>query len=91
MPRCHKGKEKEKHMTLDYTDPRVRDCLLAGKTGKIGLERETLRVDENGRLAQTPHPLGDSQTFTRDFCENQVEIVTPPSDSAEEAAALLYR
>ena len=78
-------------MTLDYTDPRVRECLLAGKTGKIGLERETLRVDENGRLAQTPHPFGDSEAFTRDFCENQVEIVTPPSDSPQEAAALLYR
>ena len=25
--------------------------------GKFGIERETLRVDSFGRLAQTPHPF----------------------------------
>ena len=25
--------------------------------GRFGLERETLRVDTNGRLAQTEHPF----------------------------------
>lgn len=27
--------------------------------GGFGLERETLRLDKNGRLAQTPHPFDD--------------------------------
>ncbi|MBR1422000.1 MAG: glutathione synthase [Ruminococcus sp.] len=45
--------------------------------GSFGLERETLRVDRDGKLAQTPHPFGDSEEITRDFCENQIELVTP--------------
>ena len=40
--------------------------------GKFGLERETLRVDINGRLAQTPHPFTEDGNITRDFCENLV-------------------
>lgn len=44
--------------------------------GQFGLERETLRVDKNGRLAQTPHPFCDAH-LSRDFCENQLEIITP--------------
>jgi len=46
-------------------------------SGNFGIERETLRVDGHGRLAQTPHPFGDDEHITRDFCENQIEIVTP--------------
>lgn len=47
--------------------------------GGFGLERETLRIDENGRLAQTPHHL------QRDFCENQLEIITGVNDSVKNA------
>ncbi|MBQ8922095.1 MAG: glutathione synthase [Oscillospiraceae bacterium] len=57
--------------------------------GKFGIERETLRVDRNGRLAQTPHPFGDSETITRDFCENQIELVTPVCSSVAEAVESL--
>ena len=53
--------------------------------GCFGIERETLRVDSNGRLAQTPHPFGDDESLTRDFCENQTEIVTPVCSSIDEA------
>ena len=77
-------------MTFDYTDQWIRDCIRKGKTGEIGLERETLRVNESGRMAQTPHPFSGSDAITRDFCENQVEIITPPSKSAEQAVKLLY-
>ncbi len=48
--------------------------------GKFGLERETLRVDEEGKLAQTEHPFEEA-AFARDFCENQLELVTPACDS----------
>ncbi|MDE6036277.1 MAG: glutathione synthase [Ruminococcus sp.] len=51
--------------------------------GKFGLERETLRIDKNGRLAQTPHPF-DDEHLSRDFCENQLEIITPVCDSIAE-------
>ena len=54
-------------------------------TGNFGLERETLRVDECGRLAQTPHPFGDDEHITRDFCENQIELITPVCSSIDEA------
>ena len=57
--------------------------------GYFGLERETLRVDINGRLAQSPHPFGDNEHITRDFCENQIEIVTPVCRSVTQALETL--
>lgn len=57
--------------------------------GKFGLERETLRVDSQGRLAQTPHPFGHDSHITRDFCENQIELVTPVCSSIDEAVEAL--
>lgn len=51
--------------------------------GSFGLERETLRVDENGALAKTPHPFPGSKYFDKDFCENQLELITPVCGSIE--------
>ncbi|MCR5302578.1 MAG: glutathione synthase [Lachnospiraceae bacterium] len=48
-----------------------------------GLERETLRIDCNGRLASTPHPFDGNDSITKDFCENHLEIVTPVYDSID--------
>lgn len=59
--------------------------------GSFGLERETLRVDSRGALAQTPHPFEESPNITRDFCENQVELVTPVCKSIEDAVGELRR
>lgn len=56
--------------------------------GKFGLERETLRVDKNGKLAQTPHPFDDTH-LSRDFCENQLEIITPVCESIVEMLTAL--
>ena len=58
-------------------------------SGKFGIERETLRVDSHGRLARTPHPFGNDEHITRDFCENQIELVTPVAGSIEEALGYL--
>ena len=58
--------------------------------GSFGIERETLRVDRNGRLARTPHPFTDS-AITRDFCENQIELVTPVCSSVSEAVEELAK
>ena len=52
--------------------------------GGFGLERETLRIDKNGRLAQTSHPFDDPH-LQRDFCENQLEIITGVNDSVKNA------
>ncbi|MBQ9894681.1 MAG: glutathione synthase [Ruminococcus sp.] len=57
--------------------------------GKFGIERETLRVDSRGRLAQTAHPFGSDEHITRDFSENQIELVTPVCNSIDEAIEAL--
>jgi glutamate--cysteine ligase len=49
-----------------------------------GYERECLRVDLNGQLAATPHPLalGSKLThpwITTDYAESLLEFITPPS------------
>lgn len=50
--------------------------------GLRGIERETLRVDQQGRLALTPHPraLGAALThpqITTDYSESLLEFITP--------------
>jgi glutamate--cysteine ligase len=50
--------------------------------GLRGIERETLRVDQHGHLARTPHPvaLGSALTnpqITTDYAEALVEFITP--------------
>ncbi len=51
--------------------------------GGFGLERETMRTDNNGKLAVTPHPFSDER-FVRDFSEFQLEIITPVCDSTDQ-------
>ena len=62
---------------LDDDDHRA----LLGQ-GLRGIERETLRVDRSGKLAQTPHPraLGSALThpqITTDYAETLLEFITP--------------
>ena len=50
--------------------------------GLRGIERETLRVDPQGHLARTPHPvaLGSALThpqITTDYAETLLEFITP--------------
>jgi glutamate--cysteine ligase len=40
------------------------------------LEKESLRITGDGYIAKTPHPFSLEKNVSRDFCENQVEIVT---------------
>ena len=63
-------------------DEKVKSLLMKGN---FGLERESLRVTKDGYLAQTPHPFPDDPNIVRDFCENQIEINTGVSESAEGA------
>ncbi|MGV8899531.1 MAG: glutamate--cysteine ligase [Burkholderiaceae bacterium] len=67
----------------------VRQFFLSGQTQVLrgitrGYERECLRVDASGHLAQTPHPLtlGSKLThpwITTDYAEALLEFITPPS------------
>lgn len=53
--------------------------------GNYGLEKESLRILENGRLAHTPHPFPEDDHIVKDFCENQTEINTSVHTSIEGA------
>lgn len=65
----------------------VRELLLKGS---FGLEKESLRVTPDGRMAHTPNPFPGNEHIVRDFCENQTEINTPPVPSAEAAVESLW-
>ena len=45
------------------------------QNAEFGIERESLRVTADGKLAQTEHPFVGNPHIDRDFCENQVEII----------------
>lgn len=54
----------------------------------FGLEKENVRVDENGKLALTPHPkvFGNKSIhpyIKTDFSESQVEVITPVFDTID--------
>ncbi len=55
---------------------------------KRGIEKESLRISANGKLAQTPHPLelGSAlahPSITTDYSEALMEFITPVSSSIE--------
>ena len=49
--------------------------------GEFGLEMESLRINSDGTLAQSSHPFEGIKNITRDFCENQTEIITDVFDN----------
>lgn len=67
-------------MSLNFDDSRVEKHMLEGY---FGLEKESLRVTPQGFLAHTRHPFAGNLKIERDFCENQVELITGAADSIE--------
>lgn len=64
------------------------------KDRRIGLEKESLRVNAEGSIAQTPHPvaLGSALThpyITTDYSEALLELITPPFTDMREALQFL--
>lgn len=60
------------------------------KKGRFGIEKESVRVNENGELAITPHPeifgeKTENPYITVDFSESQIEMITPTVNSVEKA------
>lgn len=51
--------------------------------GLFGLERETMRTAPDGHLAKTPHPFSDDRYLSRDFCESQLELITPACETID--------
>lgn len=59
-----------------------------------GIEKESLRITTEGKLAQTPHPqaMGAALThpfITTDYSEALLELITPVCDSAQECLEFL--
>lgn len=57
------------------------------KNSLTGLEKESLRVDNDGHISQRPHPkqLGSAlknDWITTDYSESLMELITPPCDQA---------
>lgn len=63
----------DEFMLLDINNNTVRKYL---SQAEFGIERESLRVSADGRLAQTPHPFESHRNIDRDFCENQIEFIS---------------
>ena len=58
--------------------------------GNFGIERETLRLDKEGYLAKTNHPVEfgdklDNPYITTDFSESQIEVITPAFSNIKES------
>ncbi|WP_431025711.1 glutamate--cysteine ligase [Halomonas sp. H5] len=75
---------------------RLKGPARQGLIGRIrrGIEKEGLRVDGEGRIAQTPHPrgLGSKLThphITTDYSEALLEYITPVTCRPEDALAFL--
>jgi len=77
-------------------EQRIRQCEQAldremRQGGRIGIEKESLRVSPEGTLATTPHPecFGSALThphLTTDYSEAMLEFITDPQ---REPAAVL--
>ena len=66
------------------------EIQTAIKSIRRGMEREALRVNEQGYLSDQPHPsgLGSKLThpsITTDFSEAQLELITSPSTDIKES------
>ncbi len=65
------------------------------RTGKRGIEKESLRICRDGAIAQTAHPAawGSALThpyITTDYSEALTEFITPPFDRTEEVTRFLH-
>ena len=59
-------------MLLDFNNSNINRLA---QHAEFGIERESLRVTTDGKLAQTNHPFVGNPHLDRDFCENQVEMI----------------
>ena len=77
---------------LSTLDSQCKDNPLAGR--RLGLEKESLRYDEDGVISQSDHPraLGAAMThpfITTDYGEALMELVTPAFENSSETLTFL--
>ncbi len=80
------------YQRVSALDQQCEQNPVAGR--RLGLEKESLRYDENGVISQRDHPrsLGSSMThpyITTDYGEALMELVTPAFESSEETLEFL--
>ena len=81
MPAPHECRHRPQVRTNPGgADQQRRAAIIQG--GRKGVEKESLRVTPDGRIAQTPHPraLGSALTnehITTDYSEALIELVSP--------------
>ncbi len=77
-------------MLLNFNNSNINHLA---QTAEFGIERESLRVTSDGKLAQTNHPFVGDPQLDRDFCENQVEMIgdvfNDPADLNRQLGSLL--
>ncbi|MBQ0066119.1 MAG: hypothetical protein KBT48_10195 [Firmicutes bacterium] len=72
---------------LHIEHPRVKELLLEGN---FGLEKESLRITQDGFLSQVRDPFAGEKNIVKDFSECQCEINTNVETSAQKALDALY-
>ena len=86
-------KENIFHKRLDLLNKSANSCRIH-KGRRVGIEKESLRVDHNGRLSHKIHPasLGSALThpyITTDYSEALLELVVPPCLDIDSAMQFL--
>lgn len=83
-----KNKATDKQFHLDD------ECVAALAGIQIGIEKEGLRVTQQGNIAQTVHPQSMGSTLTHsfittDYSEALLEFITPKQHSIDDSLAFL--
>jgi glutamate--cysteine ligase len=78
------------HLQQQLHDLNNRKSLNLLTRIKRGIEKESLRITQDGKLAQTPHPesLGSAlahPSITTDYSEALMEFITAPNESIEQS------
>lgn len=83
----------------DYRPPRFQQLADSGqhqliRDGLKGIEKESLRISEQGVISQAPHPasLGSALThphITTDYSESLLEFITPPFQNINDSLQFL--
>lgn len=60
-------------MGFNFNNPLIKNNMYKGC---FGIEEESLRITNDGFLSHSNNPFENEPNIDRDFCENQVEIVT---------------
>lgn len=94
----YEGSKPFLYNVLENRLNRIADSAYTGLLygGLKGIEKESLRITRDGRIAQTPHPpaLGSALThpyITTDYSEALLELITPPFAEIKDTLQFLHR